>query len=102
MFNVVFRIYANDPKRCFLFSNDVRTAEADDKNGKVLTDISSFRIVVKLFHVQIAGVDVVKFVGLLIPGQAVRDSDLIFQWNELFLAGVAIERSKPLLENVDV
>lgn len=41
-----------------------------------LTNISSFRIKIEFLDVQVARVDVVEFVGLLVPRQAVGDADL--------------------------
>lgn len=69
----------------------------------VLTNISGLRIEIEFLDVQIARVDVVEFVGLLVPREPVRAANLRLQRHKrLFLAGEAIKCAQPLRENVNV
>lgn len=68
-----------------------------------LTNISGLRIEIEFLHVQVARVDVVEFVGLLVPRESVGAANLRLQRHErLTLAGEAIKCAQPLRENVSV
>lgn len=66
----------------------------------LLTQIASFRIIVKLFDIQIDGIDKVEFIGFFVPCQAVAYADILLNWNELFTFGVTVQCAQSLLKNV--
>lgn len=68
----------------------------------VLTDISRFGIIIKFLHVQIARIDVVELVGLLVPRQTVGDANIVPQNDKFLGIRKAIEFPQALFPDVGV